>query len=271
MKHKLTTGAFAKLTNIPKHVLFYYDDIDLFKPQIVDENGYRYYDYHQYYLLSAIRFLKQTGMSLKDIKEFLDTRSLDNLKIVLESQQKTLHDEIEALQQKQRFIEHTLQMMDASVDLEYNTCRIEQRQRGYVVQSQFPHPLDFGHFVENYSHFIKTYKLQYTNYIGITIRTEDIRNNIFDTYRQYYFMSFDENDSRINHIRESGHYLVLYHKGNPSDLDQAYKTIIAYADTHHLTLSDTLYEMPLQSELTVKNIHEFITEISVRIVEGETQ
>lgn len=30
MQGKLKTGEFAKLVNIPKHVLFYYDEIDLF-------------------------------------------------------------------------------------------------------------------------------------------------------------------------------------------------------------------------------------------------
>lgn len=28
----LTTGEFAALCDVPKHVLFYYDEIDLFKP-----------------------------------------------------------------------------------------------------------------------------------------------------------------------------------------------------------------------------------------------
>ena len=48
MKEKLLTcGTFAKICGIEKHVLFHYDEIDLFKPIYVNEKGYRYYSYHQ--------------------------------------------------------------------------------------------------------------------------------------------------------------------------------------------------------------------------------
>ena len=38
----MTTGEFAKLMKISKHTLFHYDDIGLFCPEILGENGYRY-------------------------------------------------------------------------------------------------------------------------------------------------------------------------------------------------------------------------------------
>ena len=44
----LTAGEFAKICDIPKHVLFHYDDIGLFQPEYKAENGYRYYSYRQY-------------------------------------------------------------------------------------------------------------------------------------------------------------------------------------------------------------------------------
>ena len=38
-----TTGAFAKYFGIKKDTLFYYDEIGLFSPAFIGENGYRYY------------------------------------------------------------------------------------------------------------------------------------------------------------------------------------------------------------------------------------
>lgn len=45
MKHKnyISTGKLARVINITKHTLFHYDEIGLFKPEYVDENGYRMY------------------------------------------------------------------------------------------------------------------------------------------------------------------------------------------------------------------------------------
>lgn len=72
MKEKkyLTAGQFAKICGVEKHVLFHYDEIGLFQPVMVNENGYRYYSYHQYDTFSVITKLKKMGMPLKDIKVF---------------------------------------------------------------------------------------------------------------------------------------------------------------------------------------------------------
>ena len=77
MKEKkyLTAGQFAKICGVEKHVLFHYDEIGLFQPVMVNENGYRYYSYHQYDTFSVITKLKKMGMPLKDIKVFLEQRS----------------------------------------------------------------------------------------------------------------------------------------------------------------------------------------------------
>ena len=42
MEKYFTTNEFAKLYNINKKTLIYYDEIGLFKPAIIKENGYNY-------------------------------------------------------------------------------------------------------------------------------------------------------------------------------------------------------------------------------------
>ena len=41
---RLTTAQFAKLHEVNKRTLHYYDQIGLFRPLTKAENGYRYYD-----------------------------------------------------------------------------------------------------------------------------------------------------------------------------------------------------------------------------------
>lgn len=45
-----STGEFAKLLEINKDTLLYYDKIDLFKPAGTHPNGYRYYTFEQFEL-----------------------------------------------------------------------------------------------------------------------------------------------------------------------------------------------------------------------------
>lgn len=67
-----TTGQFAELCGVKKQTLFHYDDIDLLKPARVDDNGYRRYSHDQYQDFLLISCLKEAGMSLAEIKDYLD-------------------------------------------------------------------------------------------------------------------------------------------------------------------------------------------------------
>ncbi len=53
---KLSIGEVARLFNISKDTLRYYDKIGILKPEVNKENGYRFYD---------IRHLEQLGLILE--------------------------------------------------------------------------------------------------------------------------------------------------------------------------------------------------------------
>lgn len=69
---KMTTAQFAKMHQVNKRTLHYYDAIGLFSPISKGGNNYRYYDYSQGIELEYIRMLKELNMSLKEIKEYLN-------------------------------------------------------------------------------------------------------------------------------------------------------------------------------------------------------
>lgn len=73
-------GDFASAVNIPVKTLRYYDEIDLLKPSYQDcYTGYRYYEKEQIYEIEKIKKLKELDLSLKEIKEYLETNNMDIL------------------------------------------------------------------------------------------------------------------------------------------------------------------------------------------------
>ena len=66
---RLTTAQFAKLHEVNKRTLHYYDEIGLFHPLTKAENGYRYYDISQSIDFEYIRMLKELNMSIEEIME----------------------------------------------------------------------------------------------------------------------------------------------------------------------------------------------------------
>lgn len=73
-KEYYTAGELARLFNIPKQTMLYYDKMGILKPEFVAENGYRYYSTPQYLTLEIILFLRKMDISVPDISKFLENR-----------------------------------------------------------------------------------------------------------------------------------------------------------------------------------------------------
>jgi len=63
----------AELSGVTTRTLRYYDSIDLLKPAIIKENGYRLYGQDEVDLLQQILFYKQFDLPLEEIKPLLST------------------------------------------------------------------------------------------------------------------------------------------------------------------------------------------------------
>ena len=95
----LNAGAFAKLAGVNKKTLHYYDEIELFQPAYVNEHGYRFYSIFQLDRLALILILKDSGVALKDIKQYLDggdARQLDQSLMQTEQElDRQIHERIQ--------------------------------------------------------------------------------------------------------------------------------------------------------------------------------
>lgn len=67
-----TVKEVAKLLNLTEHTIRYYTDKDLVPSVKRDKNNNRLFDEDSINWLTGIKYLKATGMSLEDIKEYVD-------------------------------------------------------------------------------------------------------------------------------------------------------------------------------------------------------
>ena len=73
-----TIGQFAKIHGVTKKTLMWYDEVDLVKPSVIGENGYRYYTYQQSSVLETVLMLRELNISIEEIKHFMSNRSATN-------------------------------------------------------------------------------------------------------------------------------------------------------------------------------------------------
>ena len=72
------------LLDINKKTLMWYDEIGLLKPACIKENGYRYYSYQQSAALETTVMLREMNVSLDEIKQFMENRTIDNFGSLLQ-------------------------------------------------------------------------------------------------------------------------------------------------------------------------------------------
>lgn len=115
MKNRFSIGEISKLYNIPVKTLRYYDEIGLFKANYVDENTrYRYYSTEQFEQLNMINYLKVLGIPLKEIKNHLETRSIDDFLELLKEQKRITENKINELKKIKKRFENRIEEIEDS-------------------------------------------------------------------------------------------------------------------------------------------------------------
>ena len=97
MKKLYKIGEISKLYNISNDILRYYEKIGLLVPDIKKENGYRYYSEKQLWKLNNIRSLRNLGVGLKEITDFLETRSIDKTSEMIDFQLEKIDENLNKL------------------------------------------------------------------------------------------------------------------------------------------------------------------------------
>lgn len=262
----LSTGRFAKLVEVEKHVLFYYDEIDLFKPESIDENGYRYYAYHQYYAFIVITFLKNLGMPLKEIKAYLDLRSPLELKSILSQRLKDIDEHIQSLIESKQFINHSLKLVDLALKNPPNKVILKYLESENLILSQeYKEPLK-GQHLKHFVDFTSKQNIHDTNYVGSMIKRSSIEDDESEESSYLFVSALGTQHKRDLFEKKSGQYLCYYHHGELNDKYIGYKCLIEYAKTHNFHMDDYFYEKLLINETAVKLEKDFVLELSILIL-----
>ncbi|WMM26301.1 MerR family transcriptional regulator [Tissierella sp. MB52-C2] len=266
----LTTGEFAKLCGIPKHILFHYDQIGLFQPEIIKENGYRYYSFRQYDTFSIIAALKRLGMPLKEIKEFMDKRNPNALISLLDQKSNEVVKELARLEQIKHEIDALKDLTEEALNLEYNKIELAYHKEVYALQSSL---MDKGmddsypDFISSIIAFRESSNASMIDFLGAVLAIDNILEKRFNSFSYLYTKGENVHDKDTTLIRREGWYLQVYYKGSYQNISEMYNKIIEYAAKHQIKLGKHAYEEYLIFEIGAKNRDDYVTLILIEILE----
>ena len=200
---KLSIGPMAELNHVSEQTLRLYDKEGLLVPRCVDPvTGYRYYHIIQSAKLDLIQNMKVYGMTLRQIRSFLDSNDPAALRALLSEQAASIEERIRQLRRSQSAITRTLD----------NYRRYEAMPRNgeifleYIPERRiFRYNCDVNYFDQDesgYEYMLRQMKtnlvannmpLSYFTNIGTIIRREHLVPDAL--FSNEVFLFVDEDDS----------------------------------------------------------------------------
>lgn len=215
---RLTIGQMAKLNRISQQTLRLYDREGLLTPMTTDsDTGYRYYHIIQSARLDMIQYMKAYGMTLKQIRQQLETGDVNTIKQFLLQQEAAIDHQIEDLQRSKRSIARTLQNYrqydalpkDGQMFMQYIPERHIYR---FTSEKDF-----FDQDYAGYEYMLRELKMHLANNdlpmsyfcnVGTMLRQENLLNDNFSSNEVFLFVDPEDENVKSEYIPAAMYYCV---------------------------------------------------------------
>lgn len=277
-EHELySIGKVEEICNLSKKALRYYDKMGILYPDKVSgENGYRYYSKKTLLSVPVIKYYKQSGFKLEEMKEFLEGTSYSVVEKCFRNKIDELKDLEKEINLKIKSIKDWYDLVVEAQMVIENDCKevsvkyIDNSRMVYLNQ-------DF-----NYDYMDSIINIEFTNYI------ESIKNAITGPVI-IQFPSFEDKmnglckkmkimQETILKCKENetvkfggGMMACCYHVGSHETLNETYKKIRDWAKKNGYKYENESYERYVTDYWTTKNIDKFVTEVMVKVIKEKKQ
>ncbi len=262
LKNYYTSGEFAEAIGTTKDTLFHYDRIGLFSPEYKGSNGYRYYSRRQLGMFVDIQSLRNVGMELKDIKRYMDNRSLINYIELLSSQTDALRARLHHLEDVIYDLESSLRYAREAVDAGTG-FKTEECGDKYGIRT-LSEDEAFG------KDFLSFWKRIHsgTEYVSNNLNTAVSIDKLTGPGYSYDYLYADINgtpEPGSDIVRRKGLYLTGYHHGDDDSIISTYREMFRYAREQGLRPGKMAYEEYLVYEIAVTDGASKITKLYIEL------
>ena len=259
---RLTTAQFAKLHNVNKRTLHYYDKIGLFSPN-KGENNYRYYDALQSINFEYIRMFKELNMTISEIKDYVENPNEKEFIKIIDEKSCEIEKEIKKLNRIKRLLNDKKEQLILSMGKENMTIQVIQCEQEELLTVPFAFK---DEDLQNLFSYIKEkWGIEQCRAgVGSYISFEKVKNKKFEEYDGLFTPSLSQ--TKENFIKTKGKYLCGYIKGGWDKLPKMYEKMLEYAKEKHLQLTGYAFEKGL-NDFAICNENEYVTQILIKIKE----
>ncbi len=259
-------STFSKMAEISRQTLIYYDRIGLFKPALVDDNGYRYYHFNQLDAIGVIGILKEQGMSLQHIHDHLEQRNPERTLDLLRKQEQMIELQIAKLERTRQMIGVQVENLELSIGIDISTMEV-------IWQPDIP-LLKSAHMRVSKQDFAERLWTDFQQRLqreqapigypaGVIVEQKDLQDRNGDMMS--YMFSRMQTHIEIQHYMPAGYYLVSYMRADYGDTEKIYPRIFDHIEQQGYEVSGHAYEEYVQDEVSVQNSDEYLVRVLIQI------
>lgn len=268
-KEFLKISEFAALSGISRKLLIFYDKIGILHPQVIDhENGYRYYSYRQIDVASVIVSLREAGMPLDDIRNYLADKSPRRLIDILGQQEDILDRQIQKLSQIKGMIRARIEQTQKGIKVDGTSIRIERQSiENCFLGTKLPDDYDLADgwtYLPEFYTECKKHNIQVGFTVGTMVTQENLEKNLWD-HPSHYFYRLPNGQYPIYVTKPEGNYVVGTNYTDYGQVASLYEKLLRYIKSNNLQISGNAYEEYLIDEISENNPEHYLLQIAIQI------
>ena len=274
-KRYFRIGEFAKLCNVNKKTLQYYDGEGVFRPDTIGENGYRYYSSRQLYFFQVIKNLREIGLSIQEIKDYLPSRTPASCEKLLREQQIWVRNEIKKYQRMDHILTNQLDLLEDAKEVDFvNITEHMLKARRMVISENVRELTLFEQeqIIQKHENYCMENEFNIGYSYGTMIAASDLLAGDED-FPTYFFTRTDKPLAMIGkqyrHVRPAGRYATVYLHGDYDDHTAACQRLRDYFAEKNLRPIGFAYEESLIDDASAADSKDYITRIAVQVEEKE--
>lgn len=274
-KQYFTVGEFAELFGISKQTLFYYERNHIFSPAFVNENGYRYYSFEQFYIFEIISALRAAQVPLKKIAWYLRHRDVAGLRALFLEKQKELSEAAALIAKNQRHIEThlgRLSLIDALETGQFPAISLMHVEARTLVTTPYP-AQELSTYESLHSLSVHNEKLRRRqgineNPTGYLLPKAALEAGNYMNYSCYFTDVTEPEEYDDILIKPAGLYATLYKRMRDYPIyTEAIDTLKDFISENGFRIAGDAYITPIRSFWTTEDPQDYITKIVVLVRE----
>lgn len=263
-------GQVSKIANLSTKALRYYDKIGLIQPDKVEDNQYRFYSMPTLLSVPVIKYYKQMGFKLEEMRSLIEGSTYNVLEKVFSDKIKQIKIEERELFIKYKSVKdwHEL-ILEADGVIENNITNVFVKflntEEFTFLEQEFDY--DYNSSIVNieFTNFVEEKGTAVTGPVMLYFPSykDKINNNAKNV--KIVQRTF-ENVGEENSIKLGGSMVIsCYHIGSHESINQTYDKIIKWANEGNHKLGDYCVERYVTDYWTTKNTNNFVTEIMIEM------